>query len=234
LFGQASGVAHWAHVGGFLFGMAAAWGLRYSGLEQKASSAIEEKVSWSADPAIVHANELIEQGKLDEAAKELRAHIGDRPDSTDAYQILQNLCWRMNDPAGHQAASVKLCQLHLKQQNKEAAWNDYEEFGKTGGEKLPAATWLELCRYLEELGNFDRAVTEYEKLATSCPNDKQSVMAWIAAGRLSLKNLNRPAEALRYYQAAAQSSIPHLDWETNIQAGIKGAQEALEKAPVTA
>src|SRR5215813_12524609 len=42
LFGQSSGVAHWAHVGGFVFGALTALALRYSGLEHKANAAIEE------------------------------------------------------------------------------------------------------------------------------------------------------------------------------------------------
>jgi membrane associated rhomboid family serine protease len=234
LFGQASGVAHWAHVGGFLFGMGGAWVLQRSGLEQKASSAIDQKVGWTADSAVVEANELIEQGKLQEAVTKLRQHIAAKPDSADAYQILQTVCWRMNDPAGHQDASIKLCELHLRQHNKEAAWAAYEEFCNTGGEKLPPAVWLELCRYLEEVPNLDRAVSEYEKLAAAHSNTKQALLAQIAAGRLCLKRLNRPADALRFYQAAAQSPIPHLDWETNIQAGLKAAQEATEKTPVSA
>jgi len=231
LFGAASGVAHWAHVGGFLFGMAAAWGLGKSGLEQKASAAIDEKVGWTADPAIVQANELMEQGKLGEAAAKLREHTAAKPDAIDAYEILQKLCWRMNDPAGHQAASVKVCQLQLKAHNKEAAWSAYEEFCNTGGEKFPAALWLELCRHLEEAESLDRAVSEYENLATAYPTEKQSLLALIGAGRLCLKRLHRPVDALRLYEAAAKSPVPHLDWETNIQNGIKAATEALEKVP---
>src|SRR5208282_4136874 len=39
LFGSSSGVAHWAHVGGFLFGAAAALAIQHSGLEHKANKA---------------------------------------------------------------------------------------------------------------------------------------------------------------------------------------------------
>jgi membrane associated rhomboid family serine protease len=233
IFGQASGVAHWAHVGGFLFGMLAAVGLRSSSLEHKANSAIEEKVSWTADPAVVQATELIDQGNLPKAAAKLKEHLAAKPDSIDAYQILQKLSWRMGDTAGCQAASTKLCQLHLKAHDRQAAWADYEEFCNTGGEKLPPSTWLELCRYLEELENLDRAVSEYERLAAACPTEKQSVLALIAAGRLCLKRLNRPAEAVRFYQAAEASTVPHLDWDRNIQNGIKDATAALEKSTVS-
>jgi tetratricopeptide (TPR) repeat protein len=113
-------------------------------------------------------------------------------------------------------------------------WHDYEEFQNTGGLRLPAATWLELCRSLEGQQNFDRAVTEYDRLAVAYPRDKQSLLALMAAGRLSLKKLGRPAEALHFYRAASSSAVPHLDWESNIQAGIKEATAALSQSAVHA
>jgi len=67
LFGAHSGVAHWAHVGGFVFGALAALGLRYSGLEHKVNEAIEAKVTWTADREIVEATGLMEKGNSDKA-----------------------------------------------------------------------------------------------------------------------------------------------------------------------
>jgi len=234
IFGQMSGVAHWAHVGGFAFGMCGAFVLRKTGWEQQASEAIEQKVSWTADNDIVQANDLVEQGKVDEAITKLCLHIKTKPDAVDAYSILQQLYWRKGNTAAHHQITVKLCQLHLKLHDKEAAWRDYEEFQNTGGQNLPAATWLELCRYLEELQSLDRAVSEYEKLVAAYPQDKQSVLALLAAGRLTLKRLNRPSDALRFYQAAAASPIPHAEWETNIQSGITAANAALAGSAVPA
>jgi membrane associated rhomboid family serine protease len=228
LFGQMSGVAHWAHVGGFLFGMVGALAIRYTGLEQKATAVIDEKVgAWTADPAIVKAHDAIEHGKVDEAILLLREHLKIRPDSADACHILQQLYWRKGDKAAHHDITLKLCQLHMRAQNGEAAWQAYEEFTNTGGDKLPAAVWLELCRFLEGQQNFDRAVSEYEKLAQAYPSEKQGLLSLIAAGRLALKQLGRPSEALRYYQAAAASPVSHADWESNIQIGIEKAKAAL-------
>jgi predicted Zn-dependent protease len=234
IFGQASGVAHWAHVGGFAFGMIGALILSRSGLEHKVSSAIEEKVAWTADPAIIQATEAIDQGKPEEAIKKLEELVAAKPDSPDALVLLQQLHWRRGNPAGHQDATVKLCQLHLKKQDGEAAWQDYEEFQNTGGQNLPASTWLELCRVLEGQQNFERAVSEYDKLASAYPKDKQSLLALMAAGRLSLKKLGRPAEALHFYRAASASAVPHLDWESNIQTGIKDATATLSQSAVLA
>jgi hypothetical protein len=59
------------------------------------------------------------------------------------------------------------------------------------------------------------------------------MMAQIAAGRICLGQLNRPQDALNYFQAAAASPVPHLDWEQTIEAGIRNAKAALG-APASA
>jgi tetratricopeptide (TPR) repeat protein len=97
---------------------------------------------------------------------------------------------------------------------------------------MPASTWLELCRSAEGQQNFERAVEEYDRLARAYPSERQSLLALMSAGRLSLKKLNRPAEALRFYRAAADSPVPHLDWAMNIQGGIVEAEKALEGAEI--
>jgi len=62
--GQFSPVAHWAHVGGFLFGMLGANVLRRSGLEQQANEAIESELGWMSNPDIVGASDTMDQGRL--------------------------------------------------------------------------------------------------------------------------------------------------------------------------
>ena len=229
--GKSSGAAHWAHVGGFAFGALAALALRHSGLEHRANIAIEAKVSWTADPAIVKATEEMEQGKLDAAVATLRNFLAAKPDSVEACRLLQQAYWRKNDIASYRETMAKLIELQLKSQNLEAAWQDYEDFKNGGGEELPVNVWLELCRAVESQGNYERAVSEYDRLATAFPAERPGLLALLAAGRLSLKNLNRPGEALRFYEAAAKSSVPHLDWESNIRNGIENAQKALGLVP---
>ena len=227
LFGSYSGVAHWAHVGGFVFGALAALGLRHSGLEHKVNEAIEAKVTWTADRDIVEATEQMEKGKLDEAVGTLNKYIVAKPNSIDAYSLLQQIHWRKNDIPAYRDAIVRLCQLHLRAQDFDAALQDYDEYKNSGGETLPASTWLELGRAAEAKEQFDRAVAEYEKLSSAYPAERQSLLALMAAGRLALKRLNRPSDAWRYYKAAEASAVPHLDWQTNIEAGIRDAEKAL-------
>src|SRR6267143_226747 len=232
--GSSGGVAHWAHVGGFVVGAVAAVGLGYSGLEHVANQAIEAKVSWTAEPAIVQATEKMDQGNLDEAIAILQPHVASGSASIDAYTLLSQLYWRKNDVPKYHETIIKLCQMHLKAQDIDAAWQDFGEYLNSGGERMPASTWLELCRSAEGQQNFDRAVEEYDKLARAYPTERQSLLALMAAGRLSLKKLNRAAEALRFYREAAASPVPHLDWTMNIEAGIQEAQKSLASVEVSA
>lgn len=231
VFGKYDSTAHWAHVGGFVFGAVVALGLRYSGLEAQADKAIESKVSWTADPAIVQATEKMEKNDLNGALLAIQDYLKTNPESVEGYALLHQIFWRKNDVPAYRDAIAKLIQIHLKAHNHEAAWQEYQDFRNSGGDKLPAATWLELGRSAEGQGNLEQAVDEYSRLAAAFPNERPALLALLSAGRLSLKNLNRPAEALRFYQTADKSPVPHLDWDANIRGGIEAAQKAISTIP---
>ena len=156
--GPRDGIGHWAHVGGFLFGALAALALRYSGLEHKVHRAIEQKVSWTPDAEIVQANDLMESGKLDEAAVVLNQYLSTNCDSFAAWSLLRAVYWRASNIPAYREATGKLCELHLRARESEAAWREYEDFLNAGGEYVPPTVWLELCRVAEERQDFERAV----------------------------------------------------------------------------
>ncbi|HME35258.1 MAG TPA: rhomboid family intramembrane serine protease [Candidatus Sulfotelmatobacter sp.] len=226
LFGSNSGVAHWAHVGGFLFGALAALAIQYSGIEHKANKAIEEKLGWSNDPELEQASGMMDHGQLAEALVLLTNYVAVKPNSLDAWNLLRQIYQRQSDKKSYLDATVKTCALHLKAHEVEAAFKDYAEFVDGGG-KMPAATWLELCKAAEEVQEFERAFAEYHELAQTYPAERQALTAQLSAARLCLKRLNRPQDALALYQTAAASPIPHLDWDQHIQAGIKEAKAAM-------
>src|SRR5258708_29306912 len=176
----------------------------------------------------------MDQGNLDEGIAILATHTAGSSASIDAWTLLSQLYWRKNDIPKYHQAIIKLCQMHLKAQNVDAAWQDFGEYLNSGGERMPASTWLELCRAAEGQQNFERAVEEYDKLARAYATERQSLLALMAAGRLSLKKLNRPAEALRFYREATASPVPHLDWTMNIEACIQEAQKSLASVEVPA
>jgi membrane associated rhomboid family serine protease len=233
LFGQGSGVAHWAHIGGFIFGGVIALGVRASGLEQIAEKGIQEKITWVSHPLLAEASEQLEKGQLDAAESNLKKLLQEKPDSVDAYRMLQNIYWRKSDVPAHRGALEKVLALELKASDIEAAWLTYQDFKNSGAEKLSAALWLDFCRQLETQPDLERAAGEYEQLAKAYPTDKQGLLAQMAVGRLYLKRLNRPAEALRFYEAAQASPVPHPDWQATIDRGIAEARKALQPQTAT-
>ena len=147
--------------------------------------------------------------------------------------MLQQIYWRKNDMPAYRAALEQLIALHLKAKETDEALQTVHDYRSAGGEKLAAANWLDLCRQLEDQQKLELAVEEYAQLAAAYPTEKQGLLAQMGAGRLCLKRLNRAGDALRYYQAAETSSVPHLDWEANIKRGIAEAQKILQE-PVAA
>src|ERR1700719_2115795 len=141
--------------------------------------------------------------------------------------MLQRIYWQKNDLPKHRDALAKLLGLEIKANDHEGALQTCQEFRNAGGEKLPAPVWLEFCRQLETQPDVSRAADEYLALAQGYPVEKQGLRAQMAAGRIYLKRLDRPADALRLYEAAQASTIPHADWQTTIDRGIAEAKKVM-------
>jgi membrane associated rhomboid family serine protease len=227
LFGQLSGVAHWAHIGGFLFGALIAVVVRASGLEQMAEKQIQEKVTWVSHPLLAEATEQLASKQLDAAASSLRKLVQEKPDSIDAYRMLQNIYWKKNDLPAYRDSVEKLIELELKANDFQAAWEAYQDLKRSGAQKLPAQVWLDLCRQVETHSEPQLAADEYRSLAQAYPTEKQGLLAQIATGRIYLKRLNRPSDALGFYEAAQASPVPHTEWKATIERGIADANKAL-------
>ncbi|HTW24095.1 MAG TPA: rhomboid family intramembrane serine protease [Candidatus Baltobacteraceae bacterium] len=221
------GVAHWAHVGGFVFGALGALLLKHTGVEQSLDHAIESKVSWTADDRMVRATDSLEENNPAGAIASLRQLVTEKPDSIEGWEMLLAAQQRRPDPQGQKESLEVLCRLHTAAGEMESAWNDYLEFRSLGGEKIPRGVWLELCRYLESKHDWEGAATEYERLAEQNSRERAGASALVAAARIRLTNLNEPDRAAKLYQAAAASTAPHSDLDAEIQEGLRQCAKAL-------
>ena len=218
--GESGGVAHWAHIGGFAAGALLALALRSTGLEQKADKAIEAKVTWTAGENLVAATDAIEKDDVDGALEALKKHLAQKPDDAEAQNMLLNLYWRKQDMAAYKEQLATVCRAHVNARELDRAWERYQDYVNAGGEKLHKAVWMELCRYQESRQDWERAATEYQKVAQAYPNDRVSVTALVAAARIYGKQLYRMNEAVRLYQQAQASKAPHADLDAAINAGL--------------
>ena len=219
--GAEAGVAYWAHIGGFAFGALGAFLLRTSGLEHSADQAIEARVTWTADPLIVRANNSIAENNLEGATATLRQLVQEKPDLLDGWDLLFKVQERKRDLAGQKETLAVLCRLRVMAGELEAAAADYEMYKNLGGDKLPRGVWLEICRYLEREQRWELAAEEYEKLARAFPSERAGVSALVSAGRIYVTHLASPQRAEKLFKAAEFSPAPHSDLNAAIQEGLQ-------------
>lgn len=220
------GVAHWAHVGGFVFGALGALLLKHTGIERSLDDAIEAKVSWTADPLMLRATDSLAENNPAGAIAALRQLVTEKPDSIEGWEMLLAAQQRRPDPQGQKESLEVLTRLHVAAGDVESAWNDYAEFRNLGGEKIPRGVWLELCRFLEGKHDWQGAADEYERLAEHNPRERAGASALVAAARIRLTNLNEPERAASLYRAAAASPAPHSDLDAEIEEGLKQCAKA--------
>jgi membrane associated rhomboid family serine protease len=90
--GVVSGVAYWCHVGGFVFGVAFAYGMRHWRIEERyLHQAIESRITVSNNPVIDEAMELRIQGEPETAYQLLSEAAGERPDDPDVVNAFWEL-----------------------------------------------------------------------------------------------------------------------------------------------
>lgn len=227
VFGASSGVAHMAHVGGFIFGACAAMAIHYSGLEHAINRQIEDDLDPLHDSELDDIQQHVHQGNTDHALTELDSYDARYGFAERSLQLRQELYWRTQNLVGHAATLEKLCALHLGQQDLPRALEDYQSLVNSGG--LPSSeVWLKLCHALEERQEYERALGEYQELAQAYPQERNALMALLSAARIAMNKVKRPDQAVMLYQAASASPVPHMDLDSTIQFGITAARTAAE------
>ena len=219
--GAEAGIAYWAHIGGFAFGALGAILLRTMGIEQAANQAIEAKVTWTADPAIVRATDALAENKPEDAIATLKQAVKEKPDEIDGWDLLLRAQEKTGDVEGQKESLANLCRLRVMAGEMESAASDFDAYCELGGGPLPRAIWLELCRYYEKEQRFEAAVDEYEKLAQAYPTTRAGVTSLVAAARICLANLNRPERAEKLLRAAQASPAQHGDLDAGIEEDLR-------------
>ena len=222
--GQGGGVAFWAHVGGFLYGVVFATAFGMSGIEQKVDRGIESQISLQQDPQIIKAGELIDAGRSAEAIDLLEQFAAKAPSNVDAQLELLRAAKAAEDQERGRRAYVRLIALHVKQNALDTALDLYEEMNQAGLEiSVPAALRLRLAKHLEKSNFSEGAAQEYCNIYSNSPADNTSFQALLAHANLMLR-MGRKAEAVQLFTVAQNSPLPHLEWETTIAHGLKQAQ----------
>jgi membrane associated rhomboid family serine protease len=215
--GGESGVAYWAHVGGFLFGAAFAGALRVFGLEARyLRPAVEEASSAYGDARIDRGLELREAGSLPEALAQFSAVLAAHPANADARDGALATALLMNDAAAatrHAAAAVE---GHLKAGNPVMALHRYEEILQRLPElALPARVLYALGVQQEKAVGAEAALETFRRLAAQHPGDLFTLKA-LLHGAQAARAEGRAEIAQELLAAARTHPLATGEWAARI------------------
>ena len=138
--------------------------------------------------------------------------------------------WRASNIPAYREATGKLCEMHVRAKEFQPAWQDYEDFLNAGGERISprCLAWTSAaCQSNSRTLNASSASTRNSP-PPILPSGSR--LGADSAARICLKRLSRPLDALRFYEGASASAVPHLDLEQDIELGIHEARTMLPQA----
>ena len=201
--GLAPGVAWWAHVGGFAFGVAAALLLKATRVEERwVNPSIESSISFVQDPALLRASEARRAEDYATAEREIAPLLARDPEGLDAAAEAYEIAASAGDLplAGRRAAH--LLDLYRRKGEKELLHSLLADAPGRVGAGLPPRFLAAGAAFLEEEGYAEAALDLYERLADAHPADAAALRALLKASALHQRE-GRLADARRMLDRAA-------------------------------
>ena len=212
-------IAWWAHIGGFAFGVAAAFAVRLLRVEERwINPAIEGKIGWSQDPALLKASDARAAGAFPTARNSARAVLAKEPGNVDAWRSLLDTEIASGRKAEAASAAARLLDRYVATEEKELAVALVDEVREALLAELPARFFLAAATARERSGDAEAAYAELESLAATRPNDPAAVRAAMRMAALARKT-GREDDALDL-----------LAWAKGHPACEEGYREAASRA----
>lgn len=230
--GSSSGpVAHWAHVGGMLFGIGFAVVLRRSGMEQRLSEAIEAETTVTEDPRLAQAAQLMSTRRPAEAIPLLEALADEDPWNVEARLSLIRAANITGEIARADRARIELIQIQLSEGGSEAAaielFDELVAAGRAGA--IAEELRLRLGRALDRAGQTERALGVFADLYAGARPGPIGVRALVEHAEISLRERRwAEARALLEHGLAHRVEAPAL--EGVLTAALARAEAGAEAA----
>ena len=224
---QASGVAVWAHIGGFVFGAIVALIVDASGFERRVlHPRIEAKIGFSGGDELVRAVEEGQAGRLDDALRRTERILAGNPAHLDARRLAYELAREAGraDAAGRHAA--RLLDTYGASGETALARELVDEIGADSERsKMPAALLLRAGDLMAREGRREEALRLYGALHRQHPADPSSLKAVLQEAELRRRG-GDAAGAIAALERARAHPACLGDWAAEIErrgAAIRGA-----------
>ncbi|MEO8185187.1 MAG: rhomboid family intramembrane serine protease [Deltaproteobacteria bacterium] len=229
-----TGVAHWAHVGGFVYGFAVALLLRWSGVEQRIDRVIADRAeSFTVDPEITRASALIDSGNAAAALPLLEARSQPRGAGALVLSELLRAQRSLGDAEGARRTQLRLLEWYLQKQSIEQALGVFEELrAEQSSEVVPPQLRLRLARQYRHRGDAERAANTFEEVHSGVERSEYSLPALLGHAELALE-LGHADTARQLYKRARSFVSTDLQVEAAIRQGLARTLLASRPGPAS-
>jgi membrane associated rhomboid family serine protease len=203
--GVGDGVAHWAHIGGFAYGVVFALAMRMTGIEARLDAAVERKVTVTQDERIMRAAEMTSAGDARGALALLAEVARERPADIDVQLERLRAAKAAVDRAQEGDAYADAVRLYVDAGELDTA---VDLLGEAVQQRLGDAVSTEVRARLGDRlvvkGLLDRAWWVYDSVTMHGLPDAPSVRAALAQAKVA-RRLGRPADGRPLLQAVLGS-----------------------------
>jgi membrane associated rhomboid family serine protease len=229
--GETSGVAFWAHIGGFVFGAAMAIVIKKYKFEEKyIQPNIEKKISINQHPKLISAMEKFDQDNYEDAIADIKEYLKIEPNHLEANIILGQIYVKQNKKNDAAQAYRKLVSIYLSEKNTNLALSTYMDMKNLSKDAvLPPRDQMNIAHLFEAEGNMLEASDAYDRLIQNYPSANESMKAAVTYGDLCLGLLNQPEKAITLFQKAKEGCKIYPEWTEKVEEGLKKASDLIKK-----
>jgi membrane associated rhomboid family serine protease len=178
--GSGGGVAHWAHVWGFIFGVLVAAGFKYFKIEEKyIHPKIEAKLQSGEGTVdvVITAMHKKNMGRIDKAYDILLEEARKNPTRKDVVDALWDVGIEMGKAKEAALYYVKLIESEVRHDQLDVAWKRYRDLKSEFPQASISETYkFALLKYLAEHGEIDDAKIMAEDLCEKTGPDSSAAM----------------------------------------------------------
>jgi len=215
-----SGVASWAHIGGFAFGAISALLIGVSGLERRwINPAIEARVGGPGDLDLTHAVESGARGDFAEARRATGRVLARDPGNLDARRYAYDMAVEGNDPSEIGVHAARLLDSYLQSGQEDLAQKFIREATDHSLSSLPPRFLLKAGEFLERHGDVRGALHLYDCLLEAFPVDHAALRALVRRAEIRLR-LGDHAQAKEDLLRAQSHRDYGEEWRTLIESRL--------------
>jgi membrane associated rhomboid family serine protease len=206
-------VAFWAHIGGFVFGMASALLVKVTRREERwVNPGIQSEISWTQHPALVRAGDARRAGDFQAATREIARVVREQPGSLDALRLAFDIALDAGRADEAVGVADRLLALYVRQGEIQLARGLVFDAMNRARDAFTPRFGLAASRFLEREGETHEALEIAEDVASRFPADASALQALVRIAAIE-RRIGNGEGVDRAFDRARRHPLCSPEWE---------------------